>query len=139
MPDATYGIVNSVSYSDLKKVGTEAIVTNTLHVSMNADDKHVNDLGGFKSFTGWEGGVITDSGGFQAYSLVKRGLGKMFDDRVEFQQRTQFYSGKIKKASKYVNKNAPIRYEQHLKDFEFPIGEYEPEIIEDKLIIYKES
>jgi len=84
MPDATYGIVNSVSYSDLKKVGTEAIVTNTLHVSMNADDKHVNDLGGFKSFTGWDGGVITDSGGFQAYSLVKRGLGKMFDDRVEF-------------------------------------------------------
>ena len=55
MPDATYGIVNSVSYSDLKKVGTEAIVTNTLHVSMNADDKHVNDLGGFKSFTGWDG------------------------------------------------------------------------------------
>lgn len=64
---------------------------------------------------------------------------KVFDDRVEFQQRTQFYSGKIKKASKYVNKNAPIRYEQHLKDFEFPIGKYEPEIIEDKLIIYKES
>ncbi|MEI6887124.1 MAG: tRNA guanosine(34) transglycosylase Tgt [bacterium] len=84
MPDATYGIVNSASWNDISSVGTKAIVTNTLHLYMNAGDEYILSLGGFKKFTNWSGGVITDSGGFQAYSLVNRGLGKMFDDKIEF-------------------------------------------------------
>lgn len=84
MPDATYGIVNSASWRDISNTGTKAIVTNTLHLYMNAGDEYILSQGGFKKFTGWNGGVITDSGGFQAYSLVKRGLGKMYDDKIEF-------------------------------------------------------
>lgn len=84
MPDATYGIVNSISWNDLENVGTKAIVTNTLHLYMNAGDEYILSQGGFKKFSGWSGGVITDSGGFQAYSLVKRGLGKMYEDKIEF-------------------------------------------------------
>lgn len=92
MPDATYGIVNSISWDDLKSLGTEAIVTNTLHLYLNyldgvnleklKDDQFVKPA--FSDFTGWKGGVLTDSGGFQAYSFIKMGLGKMKDDHLEF-------------------------------------------------------
>lgn len=94
MPDATYGIVNSISMDDLKKCGTKALVTNTLHLYLNfltdgfenpsAENLSEYSSKSFKQLTNWEGGVITDSGGFQAYSFIKRNLGKMHDDYLEF-------------------------------------------------------
>ncbi len=81
MPDATYGTVNSLSYSDLSRVGTEFLVTNTLHMYLNFVFE--NDLP-FKKLTNFNGGVLTDSGGFQAYSFVKKGLGKVTEEYIDF-------------------------------------------------------
>ena len=94
MPDATYGIVNSISFDDLRNTGTKAIVTNTLHLYLNFLTSGFENLSfeaisqisskSFQKFTGWNGGVITDSGGFQAYSFIKKNLGKIHDDYLEF-------------------------------------------------------
>lgn len=94
MPDATYGIVNSLSWNDLEHLNTEAIVTNTLHLYLNyltngTKNYDSNDISritdkSFRSFSNWKGGIITDSGGFQAYSFIKKGLGKINDDCLEF-------------------------------------------------------
>ncbi len=94
MPDATYGIVNSISWDDLANVDTRAIVTNTLHLYLNLLGNGNDDLD-FESIsklppiylhklTSWNGGIITDSGGFQAYSFIKMGLGKIKEDYLEF-------------------------------------------------------
>ncbi|MGI6484161.1 MAG: tRNA guanosine(34) transglycosylase Tgt [Candidatus Dojkabacteria bacterium] len=70
MPDATRGAVRSLTTEQLKETGTEAIVTNTLHLMMNPGEENIKKLGGIKKFMNWGGIVLTDSGGFQVFSLI---------------------------------------------------------------------
>lgn len=72
LPDATYGTVSNVSYSDLKLAGVEGIVTNTLHLEQKIGNINFKKLGGFHNFTKWDRPVLTDSGGFQVFSLIYR-------------------------------------------------------------------
>jgi queuine tRNA-ribosyltransferase len=72
MPDATYGTISNMSYKDLEATGTEAIVTNTLHLEQKIGSDKIAKLGGFHKFTGWDKPVLTDSGGFQVFSLISR-------------------------------------------------------------------
>lgn len=70
MPDATRGAVRYLTTKQLKETGTEAIVTNTLHLLMYPGPKVIQQLGGIKKMMGWDGIVLTDSGGFQVFSLI---------------------------------------------------------------------
>ncbi len=72
MPDATYGTVSNMSYEDLKSTGIEAIVTNTLHLEQKLGSENLQEFGGFHKLTGWDKPVLTDSGGFQVFSLINR-------------------------------------------------------------------
>ena len=73
MPDATRGAVRYLTTKQLKETGTEAIVTNTLHLLIHPGPKVIKELGGIKRMMGWDGVVLTDSGGFQVFSLIHSG------------------------------------------------------------------
>ncbi len=69
---ATAGsIKGAVSAYDLKELGCQVQLCNTYHLHLRPGDETVRALGGVRRFTGWEGPVLTDSGGFQVFSLAK--------------------------------------------------------------------
>ena len=67
---------------DLKKIGCQVMLSNTYHLHVRPGDDLVNELGGLHKFTGWEGPILTDSGGFQVFSLAK--LRKIKEEGVNF-------------------------------------------------------
>jgi len=86
MPDATRGAVRYLTTKQLKETGTEAIVTNTLHLLIHPGPDIIQKLGGIKKMMGWDGIVLTDSGGFQVFSLIhsKKWKGSIDEDGAKF-------------------------------------------------------
>ncbi len=72
MPDATYGAIKAVSFPDAAKAGVKEIVTTTLHLEQKLGSEYIRDLGGVHKFMNWQRPVLTDSGGFQVFSLIHR-------------------------------------------------------------------
>ncbi|MGI5840817.1 MAG: tRNA guanosine(34) transglycosylase Tgt [Patescibacteria group bacterium] len=89
VPVGTQGTVKSLSPEELKKIGVEIFFCNTYHLYLRPGDKAVKKMGGLHEFTRWDKLLITDSGGFQVFSLGKEhdGAGKLVkitEDGVEF-------------------------------------------------------
>ncbi|MFQ5493400.1 MAG: tRNA-guanine transglycosylase [Candidatus Dojkabacteria bacterium] len=72
MPDATYGTIHNVSFKDAAAAGVREIVTTTLHIEQKLGSEYIRDFGGVHRFFGWNRPVLTDSGGFQVFSLIHR-------------------------------------------------------------------
>jgi queuine tRNA-ribosyltransferase len=72
MPDATYGAVRSVDSKDLVGCGVQAVVMNVFHLMRNPGSTVIKGLGGLHRLAGWGRPIVTDSGGFQIYSLIRR-------------------------------------------------------------------
>jgi queuine tRNA-ribosyltransferase len=91
MPDATRGAVRNLTTKQLKETGTEAIVTNTLHLLIHPGPEVISKLGGIKKMMGWDGIVLTDSGGFQVFSLVhsKKWKGEVHENGATFKSPKQ--------------------------------------------------
>jgi len=70
MPDATYGSINSISFEDAKNSGVKEIVTTTLHIEQKLGSDFLTKIGGFHKFIGWNRPILSDSGGFQVFSLI---------------------------------------------------------------------
>lgn len=87
LPDATRGVVRSVDSGDLEKAGVRALVMNTFHLMQNPGSSTVKALGGLHQMTGWQRPIITDSGGFQIYSLIRQNpkFGRLSDKGAVFQ------------------------------------------------------
>ena len=73
LPDATYGSIKTLSFSDVKKTGTQGIVSTTLHLENKVGSRYIKDLGGLHKFMGWNKPILTDSGGWQVFSLINSG------------------------------------------------------------------
>ena len=71
MPVGTLGTVKGVEIGQLEQTGTEMILGNTYHLSLRPGEDVVRDLGGLHQFFGWQRPILTDSGGFQIFSLAK--------------------------------------------------------------------
>jgi len=71
LPDATYGFVRAVDGDDLERCGIPALVMSTFHLMQNPGSTTVKALGGLHAMASWRRPIITDSGGFQAYSLIR--------------------------------------------------------------------
>jgi queuine tRNA-ribosyltransferase len=86
MPDATRGAVRGLTTSQLVKTGINAIVTNTLHLTIAPTSERIQELGGIHSYMNWDGPILTDSGGFQVFSLIHTGKwkGKVHDNGADF-------------------------------------------------------
>jgi len=83
MPVGTAGTVKALYMDQVKDAGADIILGNTYHLMLRPGAERVKRLGGLHEFGGWNGPILTDSGGFQVWSLSK--LRKMSEKGVEFQ------------------------------------------------------
>ncbi|MBI4542496.1 MAG: tRNA guanosine(34) transglycosylase Tgt [Gemmatimonadetes bacterium] len=82
MPVGTQGTVRALSPKDLEAVGATLVLANTYHLHLRPGEDTVARLGGLHRFMGWRGPLLTDSGGFQVFSLA--GLRRVTEEGVEF-------------------------------------------------------
>ncbi|MGZ8374326.1 MAG: tRNA guanosine(34) transglycosylase Tgt [Nitrospira sp.] len=83
MPVGSLGPVKGLEPADVKDLGFRLILNNAYHLYLRPGHKIVADMGGLHAFTGWPGAILTDSGGFQIFSLAK--LCEITDEGVTFQ------------------------------------------------------
>ena len=97
MPVGTHGTVKALGPDDLRAAGAQIVLANTYHLFLRPGHEVVRELGGLHRFMGWDGVILTDSGGFQVFSLSK--LRKITDAGVEFRSpvdgSTHFLSPEI--------------------------------------------
>jgi queuine tRNA-ribosyltransferase len=72
IPDATRGVVRTLDAADLESVRIPAIMVNSFHLASRPGVRAVQQLGGLHRFTGWSGPIVSDSGGFQVFSLIRQ-------------------------------------------------------------------
>lgn len=86
LPDATRGVVRTVDAADLRACGVSAVVTSTYHLMGSPGVGAIHAAGGLHRFMGWDGPLVTDSGGFQVFSLIREnpGLGSLTRDGAVF-------------------------------------------------------
>jgi queuine tRNA-ribosyltransferase len=82
MPVGTNATVKAMSPDDMKELGAEVLLSNTYHLYLRPGHEIIREVGGLHSFMNWDGPILTDSGGFQVFSLSP--LRKIRDDGVEF-------------------------------------------------------
>jgi queuine tRNA-ribosyltransferase len=83
MPVGTSASVKALTSEDLESIGAEIILGNTYHLYLRPGTEVIEQFGGLAKFNGWNKPTLTDSGGFQVFSL--RDISKITDDGVEFQ------------------------------------------------------
>ncbi|MBM2821170.1 MAG: tgt, queuine tRNA-ribosyltransferase, queuine tRNA-ribosyltransferase [Candidatus Berkelbacteria bacterium] len=83
MPCATVGAVKGISAEELKSLNFELILSNTYHLYLRPGEKEIRKFGGIQKFMNWKGPILTDSGGYQVFSL-----GKNFRDYTDEIQNT---------------------------------------------------
>lgn len=93
IPCATQASVKSLAPEDLREIGVQIVLGNTYHLHLRPGEAIIKGFGGLGKFMGWMGPTITDSGGFQVFSLGKKFLAvdgkevrlvKISDEKVEF-------------------------------------------------------
>jgi len=82
MPVGSAGSVKGMTPWELRDMGTQMVLANTYHLMLRPGAEVVAKLGGLHRFMAWEGPILTDSGGFQVYSLAR--LCRLEDEGVEF-------------------------------------------------------
>jgi len=89
-PDGTRGVVRSVDSYDLENCGVPGIVMNAYHLMSNPGQSVVKSLGGLNQFINWNRPILTDSGGFQVFSLIRENakFGEIQDKQIIFRQES---------------------------------------------------
>ena len=82
MPVGTQATVKALSPRDLNEAEAEIILSNTYHLYLRPGNSLIKEAGGLHKFMGWNKPILTDSGGFQVYSLSERR--RVLDNGVEF-------------------------------------------------------
>ena len=82
MPVGTYGAVKSLTPEHLSQLGAEIVLSNTYHLMQRPGVDIIRDHGGLHEFMGWDKPILTDSGGYQVFSLAKNR--KITEEGVEF-------------------------------------------------------
>ena len=86
LPDATVGVVRAVDSADVQACGVRGLVMNTFHLMQHPGSSTVQALGGLHQMSAWPHPIVTDSGGFQAYSLIRQNAkyGTLTDNGIIF-------------------------------------------------------
>src|ERR1700678_484963 len=82
MPVGTQATVKGLTPDQLRATGTRMLLANTYHLALRPGEQVVESLGGLHAFMGWDGPILTDSGGFQVFSLAARN--RITDEGVTF-------------------------------------------------------
>ena len=97
MPVGTLATVKATTPDELKDLGAEIILSNTYHLHLRPGEELVAEAGGLHRFMNWDRPILTDSGGFQVFSL--QGIRKITDDGVHFQSHidgsSHFFSPEV--------------------------------------------
>ena len=104
-PDATMGVVRTLSAEDIKGTKTPGVLVNTYHLQKNVGKETLQKFGGIGEFMNWDGALISDSGGFQVMSLEKNKKGT-----VETTKRGVIFK-ESKKRSMTFTPEMSIRYQ----------------------------
>ena len=85
-PDATYAAVRAASFDQVEQAGLYGCEMNSYHLMTKPGAKLVKSLGGLHGFSGYKGVILTDSGGFQLYSLIRENpeYGEIRDKEIIF-------------------------------------------------------
>jgi len=83
MPVGTQGTVKSLTPEDLSSIGSQIILANTYHLYLRPGTEVMEEMGGLHRFMHWDGPILTDSGGFQVFSLAR--INRVEDEGVTFQ------------------------------------------------------
>ncbi len=83
MPVGTLGSVKTMSPAEMEIIGSEIVLANTYHLNLRPGLDVIRKVGGLHRFMGWKGPILTDSGGFQVFSLAK--MRSIQEHGVEFQ------------------------------------------------------
>ena len=83
MPVGTHAVVRGLSANDVRRTGAQIILGNTYHLHLRPGEEVIQQMGGLHRFTTWDRPMLTDSGGFQVFSL--QGLRSISEHGVEFQ------------------------------------------------------
>ena len=83
MPVGTSACVKAMTPREMEEIGTRILLSNTYHLHLRPGEKLVDEAGGLHRFMGWNGPILTDSGGFQVFSLA--GIRKIREEGVTFQ------------------------------------------------------
>ena len=83
-PDATRGFVKTLDFVDVENTSTPGVLVNTFHLWQLLDRKVLERPGGIRKFMSWKGAAISDSGGFQVMSVIKKGIfpGRITDEGI---------------------------------------------------------
>ncbi len=86
LPDATLGVVRGVDATDLEGVGVQALVMSVFHLMQKPGSSTIAALGGLHRMAGWQRPILTDSGGFQAYSMIRQNakFGSLTENGIRF-------------------------------------------------------
>ncbi len=93
MPVGTAGTVKGITPDELREMGAEIILSNTYHLYLRPGVDLVEEMGGLHRFMAWDRPILTDSGGYQVYSL--EGLRKLDDHGVEFKSHIDGSVGRL--------------------------------------------
>jgi queuine tRNA-ribosyltransferase len=105
MAVGTLGTVKALDPDDLRAMGAQMILANAYHLHLRPGDDVVRELGGLHRFMGWDGPILTDSGGFQVFSLAS--LRRVDEDGVEFRSH-------IDGSRRYFTPELVMRIERNL-------------------------
>lgn len=86
MPDATRASVRGIASHELSRIGLEALVVNTYHLMLHPGSERIAAAGGVHRFMHWDRPLLSDSGGYQVFSLIHKNpeLGKLTEEGAEF-------------------------------------------------------
>ncbi len=86
MPDATKAALKNLDISDLKRLEVPAMVTNTFHLYLEPGINIIQKAGGINKFMSWQGPLLSDSGGYQIFSLIYKNkkMGQIYQNKVRF-------------------------------------------------------
>ncbi|HLC95614.1 MAG TPA: tRNA guanosine(34) transglycosylase Tgt, partial [Patescibacteria group bacterium] len=86
MPDATRATVRGVTSQELEQAGISALVVNTYHLFLQPGEELIKRAGGVHTFMRWDKPILSDSGGYQVYSLIHKNpaLGRITEEGAEF-------------------------------------------------------
>src|SRR6185295_2269547 len=82
MPVGTQAAIKALTIEQVRSTGAQMILGNTYHLALRPGDDVVRDLGGLHKFMGWDGPILTDSGGFQIFSLAQ--TAKITEEQATF-------------------------------------------------------
>jgi len=124
IPVGTQATVKALTPRDLKEIGAQIIFANTYHLWLRPGEETIKNLGGLHKFMGWDGPIITDSGGFQVFSLgfgLEQGVGKIasiFPDEFQsskskFQIKPKIQSSNTKRSLVKIDDEG-VTFQSHL-------------------------